>query len=48
MSQPVGYAADWLEIATEIKQAAGYRFGGFMQITPRWALLASKYVSNPC
>ena len=31
MSQPVGYAADWLEIATEIKQAAGYRFGGFMQ-----------------
>ena len=25
MSQPVGYADDWLEIATEIKQAAGYR-----------------------
>ena len=25
MSQPVGYADDWLEIATEIKQTAGYR-----------------------
>ena len=25
MSQPVGYADDWSEIATEIKQAAGYR-----------------------
>ena len=25
MSQPVGYADDWSEIATEIKQTAGYR-----------------------